>query len=156
VVTQGSVLADTLAARSAIPVVSNSGEVVGIVVTQIAVDDAFMDGLQKATGLAASVYVDNKLSATSLLQADGESRPIGTILAEEGKFLNTPYFAALLPVLDMDGVEIAKLWVGRPQMSVFAAAARSVELTFLISVALMVLAIVPAGIISRYLANQFS
>jgi len=158
VVTHNSVLADAIAARSAVPVKLSTGEVVGVVVAEVVVNDAFMDGLKRATGLEASVYVDDKLSASSLVLSDGKTRPIGTALPVGAggsvNLLNTPYFAAELEVLDVDQVKVGTLWVGRPQVGVFAAAARSVELTFLIAVAMMAIAIVPAGLISRYITNQ--
>ncbi len=169
VVTKDGVLGPEISIRSATPI--KSGEkIIGAVMVGSTIDNAFVDGIKEATGLEAAVYGDNILSATTLLAADGKSRYIG--IREEGErvkgevlrkgnpytgavnILNTPYFAAYLPLKDIDNNPIGMLFVGKPQVGVLQAAEKSIELTFLVAVILLILSIIPAYFISKYLVNQ--
>lgn len=142
----------------------------GAVLTGTWIDSAFVDGVKRATGLEVSVYAGKTLSATTLLAADGKTRPLGVVeenglivervLTEGGsyvgdvQFLNRPYFGAYLPILDVDATPVGMLFVGKPQISVLQTAAYSIELTFVITAFLLAVSIIPAHLISRYLAEQ--
>lgn len=163
------VLAPQVSIRSAVPVKKDQ-EIIGAVMLGTDIDNAFVDGIQKATGLQTSIYGDNRLSATTLTTSDGKSRAVG--IKEEEKqvkekvlrdgqsfsgeidLLNSPYFAAYLPLKDVDNVPVGMLFVGKPQVGVLRAAGRSIEMTFLVAVILLVLSVIPAFLISRYLSNQ--
>lgn len=166
VITKDGVLAPTVSIRSAVPI-SNG---VGVVLVGTDIDNAFVDGVKKATKLDASIYADNIRSATTYLSADGKSRSIGIkeespsiqkVVLSQGKdfaggvtILNAPYLAAYVPLKDINNVTVGMLFVGRPQVQLLVAAGKSIELTFLIAVFLLIMSILPAYFIARYIANQ--
>jgi len=169
ILTKDGVLAPQIAASSATPIMKD-GSILGAVMTGIIIDNAFVDGVKKATGLEASMYANNVLSATTLLAPDGKARAVG--IKEENKnikdnvlikgqpfvgginMLNVPYFAAYLPLKDVDNIPVGMLSAGKPQIGVLATAGKSIELTFLVAVVLLVLAIFPAYAIAKYLTSQ--
>lgn len=162
-------LAPIVSLRSASPI-KDGDKIVGAVITGSDIDNAFVDGIKNATGLATSIYGDNILSATSLTGAGGKSRPIGikeenspvkTAVLTNGQsytgtveILNTPYFASYLPIKDIDNTPVGMLFVGRAQVGVLEAAGRSIELTFITTVILLALSIIPAFLISKFISGQ--
>ena len=169
VVAKEGVLAPEISIRSAVPV-KKDGRIVGAVMTGIIIDSAFVEGIKRATNLEASLYGDNRLSSTTLLATDGKSRPLGvkeenekvkTVVLGKGSsfsspvnLLGRPYFAAYLPLKDIDNNVLGMLFVGKPQESVLASAGRSIEFTFIVAVILLVLSVFPAYFISTYISNQ--
>jgi hypothetical protein len=169
VVTHDGVLAPEVSVTAATPIKDN-GTLIGVVVAGAVIDSAFIDGLKKATGLETAIYGDNQISTSTLVGPDGTSRLVG--LKEEhvvikskvlGKGENytgsvslqqQPYFSAYLPLKDVDSNPVGMLFVGKPQITVLQAAGRSIELTFLVTVLLLVFSIVPAYFVSRYIAGQ--
>ncbi|MBI2020483.1 cache domain-containing protein [Candidatus Daviesbacteria bacterium] len=167
--TKDGVLGPEVSVRAAAPI--KSGEkVVGAVMSGTNIDNAFVDGIKAATGLEAAIYGDNILAATTLLAADGKSRYIGVkeensnikekVLVNGESFttsvnlLNTPYFAAYLPLKDVDTNPVGMLFVGKRQIGVLQAAGRSIEFTFLVAVGLLILSIIPAYLIARFISSQ--
>jgi hypothetical protein len=169
VITKDGVLAPQIYISSATPIMKDK-TILGAVMTGTIIDNAFVDGVKNATGLEASLYADNTLSATTLLASDGKARAIG--IKEENKdiknnvlvkgkpfvgglnILNVSYFAAYLPLKDIDSVPVGMLSAGKPQIGVLAAAGRSIELTFIVTVILLILSVFPALLIAKYLAKQ--
>ncbi len=149
---------------------SSSGSVIGAVILGTGIDNAFVDGIKNATGLEASIYGGNALSATTLLSTDGKSRLLG--IKEENPIVkrqvlenglgfsggesiaNTPYFVSYLPLKDVDGTPLGMIEVGRTQAGVLATAGRSIELTFLVATLMLLVSVVPSYLIARYMANQ--
>ncbi len=168
VVKRDGVLGPEVSIRAVVPIKSAENKLTGVVMAASTVDSAFVDGIKNATGLETAVYGDNVLSASTI--SSGGSRLLGVteqnpkikdaVLARGDaysgavKVLNTPYFAAYLPLKDADNVPVGMLFVGREQIGVLAAAGKSIELTFIVTAILLVLSIVPAFAISRYLTNQ--
>jgi len=171
VAVKDGVLAPEVSVRAVVPIKQDK-EVIGVVLAGTVIDNAFVDGIKAATGLEAAVYGDDVLAATTQVSADGKSRWVGTKNQESGvrsqvlekgenysgsqNVLNTPYFVSYMPLKDMDGATVGMLFVGRPQVTVLAAAAKSIELTFLTTAILIVVAVGPAYVISRFMANQLS
>jgi hypothetical protein len=169
VITKDGVLAPSISIASATPI-TRDGTVLGAVMTGTTIDNAFVDGVKNATGLEASLYADNVLSATTLLAPDGKARAVG--IKEENKniknnvlikgqsyvgglnILNVSYFAAYLPLKDVDNIPVGMLSAGKPEIGVLAAAGRSIELTFIVTVILLILSVFPALLIAKYLAKQ--
>jgi len=169
IVTKEGVIAPEISVRSATPVRSGT-KLVGVVMTGVRLDTAFVDGIKKGTGLESSLYADNQLSATTLTTNDGETRPIGikensgeiknTVL-QKGlsyvggiNFLNRPYFAAFLPMKDIDNTTVGMLFIGRPQVSVLQTAGKSIELTFFVAIIFIIIAVGLSYVVSQYLTNQ--
>lgn len=169
VVAKEGVLAPEISIRSATAIKSGQ-KVVGAIMTGTTVDNAFVDGVKKATSLEAAFYGDNALSATTLTSADGKSRSLGIkeenvniktkVLGKGESFagavdiLNVPYFGAYLPLKDIDNNPVGMLFVGKQQVGVLQAAGRSIEMTFIVAALLIVLSVIPAYLISRYLSYQ--
>src|SRR5258708_5250520 len=170
VVKSDGVLAPQISIRSAAPV-KLKDKTIGAVMVGSVIDNAFVDGLKKATSLETSVYGADKLSATTLVAAGGKSRFIGLKVADVkvrdqvlGKgqplltsvqILNIPYFAAYLPLKDMNNQVVGMLFVGKPQIGVLQSAARSIELTFIIAALLLLFFTIPSYLISKYISYQF-
>ena len=168
VATQDGVLAPEVRVRAAAPIKEDE-KVVGAVITGMVIDDAFVEGVKKATGLEATVYGGNIVSATTLTQGGGETilgiketnQKIVSRVLEAGEdytgtmqILGTPYFGAFLPLGDIDNQPVGMMFVGKTQVGVLRAANRSIELTFLIAAGLLVFSIIPAFLIARYLTTQ--
>ena len=169
VVVGSGVLAPRVWVRAAVPV--KAGEtILGVVMTGMILDNAFVDGVKEATNLEASIYADEVLSATTLKASDGVSRFTGTSESNEVvvesvlsngeeyvggvRLFDSEYFGAYKPLLSDDGATVGMLFVGTPQTSVFKTAGKSIELTFLIAAGLIVLSVIPSKIVSKYIASQ--
>lgn len=169
IVTRSGAVAPEIAVRAATPV--KRGEtLIGAVTLGTTIDNAFVDGVKAATGLEAAVYGNNLLSATTLTFSPSGSRPFGIAqenqtvvkqVLEQGELfvgseeiLNTPYYVAYLPLKDIEQKPVGMLFVGKPQLGVLQTAGRSIELTYIVAALLIVIAVVPAYYISRYLAGQ--
>jgi hypothetical protein len=169
IVTRDGVLAPIVSVKSAVPV-KNGDQVIGVVVVGNDIDNAFVDGIKTATGLNVSVYADQIRSATTFIAPDGKTRWIGikeqseevrkTVLMQGKLFsgtiniLNIDYLGAVLPIKDIDNTVVGMLFVGKEKTSLLQAAGRSIELTFLATVVILILTILPAFFISRYISNQ--
>src|SRR3989344_265817 len=168
--TQEGLLAPQIVISSSVPVKNADEQIIGSVKAGILIDNAFVDGIEKATGLAVSIYGGEKVSATTLLAADKVTRRVGIsesdkrilelVLAKGESFtgttqiLNTPYFASYLPLTDVDATPVGMLFVGRPQISVLQTAAASIQLTFVVTGILWLLAIIPSYLIASYISKQ--
>jgi len=163
-------LAQRLTMRSAAPIRNSAGLIVGTVTVGFTVDSAFVDGLRKSTGLSASIYSGSVRVATTLVAADGRSRSVGVketntsitdMVLTHNKTWNglissggQSYLAVYAPLRDADNSPVGMLFIGEPQVLLLQAAGRSIELTFLIAVGLLVLSIWPVHLISKSLASQ--
>ena len=169
IVVVDGVLAPSVAIRSASPIKSGD-QIAGSVIIGSTIDNAFVDGVKKATGLQSGVYGDNKLSATTILMSDGRTRANGIreenavinsqVLGQGEDFsgtidiLNTPYFGAYSALFSVDNKPVGMLFVGKPQIGILQAASKSIETTFLLAAVLLMLSIAPAYLIARYITNQ--
>ncbi len=160
------VLSSDILVTSAFPVAGGGG----VIYSGSAIDNAFLDGINKATGLASSIYGSNQISATTLTAEDGTTRRIGLVetnkkitskvlgLGENfvgaSDFLNTPYFSAYLPLKDVDNTNVGMLFVGKPQITVLSTAGRSIQASFVIAGILWLLAAIPSFLISGFISKQ--
>ncbi|MEK7594959.1 MAG: cache domain-containing protein [Patescibacteria group bacterium] len=168
--TKEDVLAPLIYIKSATPIRDANKNIVGSAVVGLVADNAFVDGIKNATGLDSAIYAGNVRSATTFVAPDGVSRWVGvkennkqlqkTVL-KDGKtyqgslgVLNRQFLTVYVPLKDIDNTVIGMLFIGQPQVAVLQAAGRSVELTFIVTAALLILSIIPAYLISRYLTKQ--
>jgi hypothetical protein len=163
------VLAPVMSIKSAVAVRSGN-TIIGTVSTAITADSAFVDGIKHSTGLDSALYSGNTLSATTLTSPDGKTRQIGIkqndstvkeeVLVKGQTFkgpltlLNRPFLAVYVPLKDVNNNVVGMLFIGQPQSTVLQAAAHSIQLTFIAAVILMVLAIIPAYLMARYITKQ--
>lgn len=155
--------------RASSPVFKNNS-VAGVIITGFSVDGAFVDGVKEVTGLDASVFAGDTRAATTFVSPDGKSRFIGTkevnddVLSkvlEDGevfigpaRVLNQPFYTAYSPLKTAGDEIIGMLFVGKLQTELFATAERSIQLTFLGSIILMLLSIPPAYLVSKYIKEN--
>lgn len=147
-----------------------SGKISGVVLTGFTIDSAFVDGVKAVTGLDTAVFGKDKRAATTFVAADGKSRFTGTIetnkevldtVLEEGnvfvgasEVLNQPYYTAYAPLKASDNSVIGMLFVGKLQNTLSDAAKRSIDLTFLGSIVLILISLIPAYFFSRFLQEH--
>jgi hypothetical protein len=169
VVTKDGAVAPQVNLRACAPI-KKGDQVIGVVLTGIAVDNALVDGIKTATGLETSVYADKLLSATTFVSSDNKSRLLGMEESDQNilnkvlgsgesytgsvSILNTPYFGAFMPLKDIDNTPAGMLFVGSPQAQVLAAASRSINLTFIVAAILLCLSIFPAYLTSKFISDQ--
>jgi len=170
IVGKDGTLAPLMYIKSAAPVRDESGRVVGSVSVGLVADNGFVDGIKHSTGLDRSGYVGDVRAATTFVAPDGVSRLIGvkdTNSAVESKVLkkgksfegsvevlNRRFLAVYAPLKDADNVVVGMLFIGTPETSILQAAGHSIELTFLVTVALLLLSVIPAFMVSKYIASQ--
>jgi len=147
-------------------------KIIGIVLVERKLDNAFVDGVKSATGLEVSIYGGNALSATTLVAQDKTSRANGIIEENEivkkkvldgGEFyqtsssiLNTQYLATYMPIRNGEEAALGMFFVGRPEITILASAARSMQATFIIANLLLIFSIIPSYLIARYISRQMT
>ncbi len=144
-----------------------SDKVIGVVITGFILDSAFVDGVKAATGLDVTIFGKDKRAATTFVAPDGKSRFVGTleankkvldtVLSKGGVYLgsedvlNMPFYTAYAPLKTSDDKIIGMLFVGKLQNTLTDAAQKSIDLTFLGSMILIILSLIPAYFLSRFL-----
>ncbi len=162
-------LAPLVLVKSAVPV-ETLGKVVGAVLVTQALDNNFLDGIKKITGLEVAIYGDDTLSATTISDLSSDTRTLGikttnqdirdTVLIKGKDYsnqiaiLNSTYFASFKPLKDADNSVIGMLMAGRLSDSIFDTAGRSIELTFIMTVTLISLSTIPSYYLAKYLSDQ--
>lgn len=142
----------------------------GIVITGITIDSAFVDGVKTVTGLDIAVFGGNTRAATTFIAPDGKSRHVGTletnkqildVVLRQGKVfvgstnvLNLPFYTAYAPLISYDKKVVGMLFVGKVQSTLIEAAKKSIELTYGGSIILLLIALIPAYVFSRYLKEH--
>ncbi len=142
----------------------------GALITGFIIDSAFVDGVKKITGLDIAVFADNTRAATTFVAPDGKSRFVGTsetnkkitdtvlgngqIYIGTAQVLNQPYLTAYSPLKTFEDKTIGMLFVGKPQTTLLSTAQKSIDLTSLGSIILMILSIAPAYFLSKYIEEQ--
>jgi hypothetical protein len=170
IVSREGVLAPVVYIETAVPILDSSNNIIGSASVGLVADSAFVDGIKNSTGLDSAVYSGNILSATTFVAPDGKTRQIGvketnkavdsTVLNNGQTFkgqlniLNRSFLAVYAPLKDADNTVVGMLFVGEPQTTILKTAGHSIELTFIVAVVLILLAIIPAFYISRYLARE--
>lgn len=157
--------------KSTAPIYKN-GVLLGVVVTGVTIDDAFVDGIKAVTGLDATVLARNVRVATTITAPDGKSRSIGTLQTDSriidtvlrkgdnfvgrSEILNNPYYTAYTPLRKYGGDIVGMLFIGKPQLKLLELTQQSINLTFFGSLILMVLSIPPVYFISRFIEENVS
>ena len=70
------------------------------------------------------------------------------------KILGVPYLGVYLPLKDITEKPVGVIFVGEPQTEVLQTAGASIELTFISTVALLLLSVIPSYLIAKYIAKQ--
>jgi sensor histidine kinase regulating citrate/malate metabolism len=164
------VVAPTVSLVASSPIRDAGGTIVGVAIVGRTISNAFVDGIRASTGLDSAVYGGNIRAATTLVASNGSDRAIGIketsaavnqqVLAKDKSYSGTlslqnrPYLAAFAPLRDVNNVTVGMLLVARPTDALFAAANRSIQLTFLFVVVLVLVSVYPVYLVSRFLSRQ--
>lgn len=167
---QPSVLAPVVSIRSMVPARDAAGNIVGSVSVSTHIDNAFLDGIKRATGLDAAIYSGNIRSATTFTAPDGISRWVGVketnpavtdavlthgqIYRGQLSVLNRDYLAVYAPLKDADNTTIGMIFIGETAVAVLKTTTYLISLTFIVSAVLLVASIIPAYIVARYISRQ--
>lgn len=162
-----------ISVKAAVPIREggrSEGKIIGVVITGITIDSSFVDGLKAVTGLDVAVFGKDKRAATTFVSPDGKSRFVGTLetnknvldsVLSKGEVyigaatvLNLPFYTAYAPLKTNDNEIMGMLFVGKLQNTLTDAARKSIDLTFLGSMILIVLSLIPAFLFSRFLKKQ--
>lgn len=164
----------TVSIRAASPVVDTSEtgeqEITGVIVTGFLLDTAFVDGIKKITGLDITVFANDTRSASTFTVPGSQFRLIGTkeldqkviksVLKKSQSYtgsatvLNQSFLAAYIPILDVEETAIGMFFTGRSQSSILALASQTMRLTFLISIALMAISILPLRWLALFISHH--
>lgn len=166
-----SVLTSNILLRAASPI-QNETEVLGAVVTGNIIDNAFVDGIKTSTGLDSNIYADNLISATTLTNAIDHKRLLGIKQSNpeiknilSGKLESftgivniggIDFLASFLPIYDSDGNSVGLLSAQKPHAEVLKTAGKSLEVTFIFSILLIILSIIPTRLISKFIISQIN
>lgn len=169
VISQEGAIAPQIQIKSSVPLYKNT-KVQGAVSTGFLIDSAFVDGIKTVTGLDISIFGGNKRAATTFVAPDGKTRFIGSLetnpdviktVLEKGEIFvgatnifNKPYYVAYAPLMTYPDKVIGMIFVGKLQTELFEVAQKSLQLTFIGSMILMILSLVPAYFLSRYIKEN--
>lgn len=157
--------------RSASPIVdaSESGEleIVGSVVTGYLLDTAFVDGIKQMTSLDVTVFAGDVSAATTFTVPGSQLRLVGTresntdivtaVLKKGEKYtgealvLNRPFLASYVPIKDIEETTVGMFFTGKSQAAFLASVSDTIQLTFSISILLMILSILPLWALARFI-----
>lgn len=162
----------TIRASSPVVDAEESGEprVIGAVVTGFLLDNAFVDGIKRITGLDVAVFAQNIRSASTFTIPESEFRLIGsreanreildTVFKKKQSYtgivslLNQPYLAAYIPIEDVEGTTVGMFFTGRSQSALLALASDTIKRTFAISVVLMIVSVIPLRLLAGFITRN--
>lgn len=167
---QSGVLAPVVSIRSVVPVRDGNNNIVGTASVSTVIDNAFVDGIKKSTGLDSAIYSGDVRSATTFTAPDGVSRWVGvketnsavqdTVLKQSAVYkgqlsiLNRQYLAVYAPLKDADNSTVGMLFVGEPEVTILQTTSQLIRITFIVSVGLLAFSIIPAYLIARHITKQ--
>jgi hypothetical protein len=143
--------------------IKDGDQIIGAVISGSTLDNAFVDGIKNATGLESSIYSGNILSATTITDKTNGQRPVGIVrnntemnveYSGEVNILGLNYLSTYLPLKDVDNVPIGVISIGKPVFDIVSDIFYSVQLTFIGSMVLLAISIIPSLLVSKYLSSQ--
>jgi methyl-accepting chemotaxis protein len=170
VVVKSGVVAPAVSLVAGAPIRDGSGAIIGTVVAGRAISNAFVDGIRASTGLESAVYGSATRAATTLTTTGSTDRAVGVketttavvdqVLTHDRSYSgvvllqNRPYLAAFTPLRNINNEPVGMLLVAHPEDELYSTANRSIQLTFLFVVALIVVSVYPVYLVSRFLSGQ--
>ncbi len=157
---------ERLSIRAGAPVYAKE-KVVGAVIAGYPLDNAFVDGMKRVTGLEMFVYKGDTSVAATAFAEDGRTRLTGIQLndtgvvkkvLEEGKEataqvdLHTqPYLTGYLPLRNADSKIIGMIGAGKPQQDILDIANATNRLTLITVLIIMIVLSVPMYLFTKRL-----
>lgn len=140
-----------------------------VILTNIVLDNAFVDGVKDVTGFDVTLFTGDTRSATTLYSEEGK-RYVGTRLLNQeavNKVLNNGevftgkdtqfgknYYVALAPIKTYGGQNIGMVSVAKLQSELFEVLSRSLALTFAGSALLIALSLPIIYLVAKYIREQ--
>lgn len=160
VVVKDGVVAPTVMLIAGVPVVTG-GEVTGGVMIGELIDNSYIEGFTKLTGLRVGVYGNDTLTAGGTVGIKEGNKDVkekvlvkGENYVAETRWLNTPYLSVYAPLLDSDNNPVGMYFVGRPQIEVLGLATKTLEIVFIGTIILLFLSMIPSKLIAKSIAKQ--
>ncbi len=160
IVVKEGVTAPTVMIVSGAPIMAN-GVVSGGVIVGDLIDNSYLEGFSKLTGLKSAVYGNNILSAggtVGITETDSKIKETvltkGETVALENRWLNYAFLSVYSPLKDVDGNPVGMYFVGRPQVEVLNLASKTLESVFLGTIFLLLLSMIPAKLIANSITKQ--
>lgn len=169
---KGGPITPTIEAKASSPITNRANAVVGAVIAGFTVDSAFLDNIKESTGMEITLYADNIRSASTFLASDGKTRLVGikennTKIVDEvlkkgnswnGELsvINKPYYLVFLPIKSYNEEIIGMVSVGKPQSALSKTAQKSIDTTLTASAILVVLSVLPAYFVSKYIEENIT
>lgn len=163
-----------VAIRAASPILDTEegGEsrIIGAIVTGFLLDNAFVDGINKITGLGVAVFANDIRSASTFTIPESELRLVGSRETNQDvldavfkkrraytgtvSILNQPFLAAYIPIEDVEGTVVGMFFTGRPQSALFALASDTMQRTFAISIIFMIVSVLPLRLLAMFISRN--
>ena len=160
VVVKDGVVAPTIELVSGAPTMDNGKVTGGVIVGEI-IDNSYLEGFSKLTGLSAAIYGNDILSAGGTVGIRETNQKVrntvlsnGNVFADETTWLNHSYLSVYSPIKDVNGNPVGMYFVGKPQIEVLTLAVNTLEMVFLGTIILLFLSMIPAKIIADSISKQ--
>lgn len=143
---------------------------IGVLEIGLHLDNIFLDNFKQLTGLDATLFADDALHASSILDIDGATRPIGAKLTDEAvrakvlkkgsayvgsaTFLGRPHLAAYLPLQDSAGSILGIVVTSRSEVEISKAAIATNRLTLFTTLAIVLALLIPAYFVVRKISEE--
>jgi hypothetical protein len=162
---QKNSLGNKLTVVAVSPIVTDDNEVIGTIEIEYFLDNEYADSIKSQTGLDVIIFAEDKRSATTFTAEDGVSRLVnlresdnqiintvlidGEVYKGETRVLNTPYFAAYVPVIDPREIPVGMIFTGTEQSILTDTLSKANSDMFLLSLIISVISLIP----TKYLAD---
>jgi hypothetical protein len=160
IIVKDGVVAPNVMLISGSPILKD-GKVEGGVLVGDLIDDAYLEGFSKLTGLRAGIYGGDILSAGGTIGIKETNQTIkekvlisGESYSLENKWLNRSFLSVYSPIKNVEGNPVGMVYVGRAQADVLNLASKTLESIFLGTIILLILSMVPAKIIANSITKQ--
>ncbi len=160
IVVKDGVIAPLVTVVSGSPIMEENKVVGGVIVGDL-IDDAYLEGFSKLTGLSAAIYGGDTLSAGGTIGTKESSQIIkekvllkGESYSSENRWLNRSFLSVYSPLKNVEGNPVGMIFVGRAQVEVLNLASKTLESIFLGTIVLLLLSMIPAKIIVNSISRQ--
>lgn len=159
-----------LSIRAGAPIISK-GKVVGVVLAGYQLDNAFVDGMKRVTGLEMFIYKDDISISGTAFAADGTERLIGVkvegeirkdVLGEgksalsEVTMYGEPFQASYAPLRNEDGKVVGMLSAAKRQQEIINVANATNRLTLITVLLIILILFVPVYSLAKWTRSNIA
>lgn len=133
-------------------------------------DPIFLDNFKKLTGLDATVFAGDLLHASTIVDIDGKTQPVGVRLTDpalrdvvftkqkaftgSATFLGKPHLASYLPLQNSLGTLVGIVAASRPEVEISKAAIATNRLTLFTTLLIVLALLLPAYFVVRSITEE--